>query len=248
MRKIIITVLLAGLTAGTLSGCAQGSINVTVEKPVEEAKPAEEEPVSGSSWIEEYSEAVSKWHDLHKDESCEGYSLIYLNDDDIPELCMSCEYNEYYSATDMYTVSDEKLCHLDVYDLDHKIVEDEYTIPGGQGHGMAYLERGGYLTFWYSGGGIDRYSGYLMNTDRLDQVMTCISDHTGLEGGNPYYEEGIKYYKKDGTLYESEDPDLSTFRTEYGFNKDDRKDMDSFGYEEFIGVLKGFNSGEKDGV
>lgn len=166
---------------------------------IENDKESEEED---SKWAEEYLRIVSDWHNKHSGESAEGYSLIYLNDDDIPELCMDCEDYAFVDM-DMYTFYDNKAKHMELsYDLRGRSAS-EYTIMGGQGFGLSYIERKGILFYELQGGGKGGFSGFIQNKDSLDEFLWInnewiIDSDTGEEGDN----YSIIYKRKDGTGFE----------------------------------------------
>ena len=254
MRGYLMKVIAAAIAACALSGCAKADITVrtgnvpVIKSEMTGADTASADEAQSPEWTGEYMKVVSGWHELHGEERAEGYGLIYLNDDDVPELLAVCEDGPYV-ATDIYTFIDGKACHMDLYDFDHVISEDTYTITGGQGHHTVYLEKKGYLLNGYEGGGLGNDAGYRMNGECLEQVMAFYNHHEKIDDDNWAEKHDIRILRKDGSLFEeSGDGEIDffedsgyrrDFESEYGFGYDDCKSPDVYTFDEITEELNG---------
>ncbi len=89
--------------------------------------------IINEKWKEEYANLIKSWDSDHRSDLGElKYSLIYLDDDDIPELV--CELDGYY--IDVYTIKD---------DMAYCIM-DKWGYGVGGNHGYYFEEREGKVT------------------------------------------------------------------------------------------------------
>lgn len=282
MRKSFIVIILAGFSLYMICSCGKKEEPVAeeettvAEEKTEEAKPAEpvkvekSEPVEDEpedyTWAKEYLDIINDWHMNHTGDQAEGYSLIYLNDDDIPELVLNCSY-DVGGGTDLYTIIDDKATKIKVYDFDDEINTLEYSFSGVIAD--QYAERKG-IYFWGGevGGGYYSEAAYFLNGDNLEQVYfqehsltETIFENDDEVGEKWNYKVRIK--KQDGTvLYDKTEPveinysnsdvdpredfgDSNTyygeFKKEYGFDSEDLKyvsDDNIYSFNEITEELK----------
>lgn len=208
------------------------------------------------AWAGEYLGIVSDWHKAHSGEQSEGYSLIYLNDDNIPELCLSCD--DYAStATDIYSYIGNEANHLDLFDFQHDCREYPYTVMGGQGHGISYNERKSILHIGYAGGGRSSEEGYIMNGAYLEQIYQVENEQFDSETGEPKDHFIVIYKNKDGSIEEDNGDELidilygdhnkyrDAIETEYGVDFDKSKGIGEdrfYSFDEITEELKHLSS------
>lgn len=86
-------------------------------------------------WKSKYAELVQDWQSAYGLDDCSGYNLIYIDDDDIPELCM---FRSLYSGVgvDVYTYVEGAgaMCFI-----------SELPSMGIDGHSLLYYEKSGYV-------------------------------------------------------------------------------------------------------
>ena len=110
------------------------------EEIEEKAEEVEEEPEKDYSWADEYLKMVLNWHNAHLGDEAENYDMIYMNDDDIPELLLTCDDNS-YTGKNLYTYYDEQVSHVKLCDFNGDVEDSTYTIMGRQAQGDGYIEK-----------------------------------------------------------------------------------------------------------
>ena len=150
-------------------------------------------------WENIYHNVIEEWQSDHGDDYQYGYDYIYLDDNDVPELCLHGSDTAYY-CFDLYTIVDGEAKRMELYKMDgEQFSEGEYTRSGAQGAEDFYFERTGIIFFsWGMIGDVYR-SGFVMNGNKLEMVIRFV--HTNsieVDGSQNTYI--LKYLKKDGTL------------------------------------------------
>ena len=204
-----------------------------------------EEEVPDYSWAGEYLPIINSWHNSHRGDYSEGYDLIYLNDDDFPELCLFCDDGA-NSGIDIYTYQNKTTSHVELEG--GGTAGSDITCFGRQGQTDAYSERTG---FYLRGGGMmgnEYYTGYILDGSTLKVVMNYnniydISDET--------VSYDLWYIKKDGTEFKTggdeqipieENEYMAEIGNEYGFKINELKSLldleKHMSYEEITAELK----------
>ncbi|MCR5235335.1 MAG: tetratricopeptide repeat protein [Lachnospiraceae bacterium] len=168
----------------------------------EETEVLTEEAID-KSFVQEYLDLVDVWHNEHNSDR-EGYSLIYLNDDGIPELCMFCADNGSYESYDIYTVVNGIVTHVDCYDWDNNTVYSKFTIEGRQMQGDGFAERKGIVNT--TGGGMGGYyeDGYMFDGQRLNRIYSINAFDEYDDSHENYLNTSVylRYTRADGSTVE----------------------------------------------
>ena len=140
------------------------------------------------NWQDAYKDVVMLWEDDHADDELHGYKLIYLNDDDIPELALIG--TEDWTVCDVYTFGDGIAYRI--YEGDNLDVD---------GRGIHYFERSGILASseWMSGIG-----GYVMTSPFDENPYFVLLEYELVTGGET--KTHIKFVEPSGDYYEQEYP------------------------------------------
>lgn len=197
-------------------------------------------------WQSGYDKMIERWQQMNEGFS-PGYRYIYLNDDEIPELCLFSDDGT-DRAMNLYTVVDGKITYVTEFDMyGTPFIESVFTSidRGGEEY---YIEKTGILihsgkktgTTYYDSYSLhhkwkqamkgdrgvinDCYEAYRLNGNRLEQIFCYIYI------GDGAYE--FSYKKKDAEpdyVYRNLDKELaeceelSMMETEYNFAYFDRK-------------------------
>lgn len=180
-KKWIIMLALNFIICGLFTGC-----NKKNEKEVD--------------WEKIYHNVIEEWHSEHGDDYSYGYDYIYLDDNDIPELCLYGEDSAYH-CFDLYTIVDGEAKRMELYKMDgEQFSEGEYTRNGAQGTEDFYFERTGIIFLsWGMIGDVYR-RGFLMNGNKLEMVIRFVHINSIEVNGSPNTYT-LKYLNKDGKLY-----------------------------------------------
>ncbi|MCR4904203.1 MAG: zinc-ribbon domain-containing protein [Butyrivibrio sp.] len=216
-----------------------------------------------SNWKDEYLKQIVGWHDAHQGDQAESYVLFYLNDDDIPELMMTCE-NSAFIGEDIYTFEEGRAIHIDACLFSKSKTDDSYTFTSKIED--QFVERKG-LYFWsWAGNGSQYDQVYIYRNNRLEQIyqqtvsFILVDDGVDQVGENYTFESDL--LKKDGesvsdkaeryldyeAMDESVDYDFSDLKKsnseklekEYGFSSDEVKNVSdnaSYSYQEIRTLL-----------
>lgn len=162
-------------------------------------KDSENKENSNEDWKNAYIPIVQNWNNEHSGDFSYGYNLIYLDDNDVPELVLMCD-DEAWHAMDMYTCKNGEASRILIQSEDGNIQsEDRFLSPGHQGMGNSYFERSGiYLNY---GGmmGTLYIEGFILKDNLLTKIFyyTFINVDWDEENPDPYRYE-IGYIDKDG--------------------------------------------------
>ena len=227
-------------------------------------------PEEDYRWVDEYLEIVNTWKNKHGADDYVGYSMAYLNDDDIPELVLTCPDGP-FAGVDIYTVVNGIASRVELEPFENENTYSDYTIPGRQGQGDSYIERSGVYIMEGAGGGQWYEEGFILNGNSLDQIYNHYTswisdDHTDVDP-EAYYEEynyDFQFKKRDGSFFNdsqtrtSEDPDtyagyfeftdldekyFPEIEKEYGFKREDMKSLGGdydFDYDSIVDKIKSF--------
>ncbi len=119
-------------------------------------------------WKEYYRSMAEAWEEEHAQDSIHGYKLLYLNDDDIPELLMmGCPE---WTCVEIYTYPYGEASK--VYSADNL---------GVDGNGLSFYERSGFLVAGKWNAGIGEYVFFRPMSEDPDKVYCRVDIAT--EGG-----------------------------------------------------------------
>lgn len=213
-------------------------------------------------WKKEYLSVVEEF-EKNSPKGAEGYSFIYFDGDEIPELVCCCE-DQAWMGFNIYSIMDGKAVLLTRYDMEGicEMSEDfPLTSNGRQAQGDAYIEKKGILL--RSGGMMGSYwtDGYQLNDGRLECIFRHFYANTQdwAEPTQPI-NYTLVYKKADGTLvdiskeedvYFEDCVELKDIEKEYGFSFADCKPfaVDSYlTYEDVKACLQGKRDIVVDGV
>lgn len=119
-------------------------------------------------WKEYYRNIAGDWEKAHEEDSIHGYKLLYLNDDDIPELVLiGCP---------------EWTC-LEIYTYPHGEASKVYSAQnlGVDGNGLSFYEKTGFLVAGKWNAGIGEYVFFKPMSEDPDKVYCRVDIAT--EGG-----------------------------------------------------------------
>ena len=160
MKKYFAVTVLMMVCFG-ISAC-NVNVNVKADPEKEENIDLEtdiDEPISGTydedgyeiegdynseGWRSQYKDIVTKWEEEHKGEAELGYNLIWIDEDDDPELLLYCDDDAWF-AMDMYTMVDGKAKKMKIADKDRDpdYEDSPYLSPGWQNKGDYCIEYSG---------------------------------------------------------------------------------------------------------
>ncbi|MCQ2535527.1 MAG: SH3 domain-containing protein [Lachnospiraceae bacterium] len=179
MKQKILTILVL-FTSIFFGGCGETTQvpqetielqeDTTIEKENEEPKQTEQKP--DESWKDAYLPIVKQWQADHGNDASIGYDLIYIDDNDVPELVLACDDNAWY-AYDIYTCIDGEAVKL-VYEDDNSN-EDTYVSSGCEGKGDSYVEKSGIVIFSSGMMGTRCANGYKLDGNVLKSAFTFIA-------------------------------------------------------------------------
>ncbi len=94
-------------------------------------------------WAEAYIPIVNEWYTSHSNQSY-IFNLIYLNNDDIPELCLF-NPSERPSGIDIYTIIDQQAVRIALNDSDNLWGSSEYTLSNTHSTNERYIANKGII-------------------------------------------------------------------------------------------------------
>ncbi len=124
--------------------------------------------VDEDGWKEYYRTLAEIWEEEHSEDDIHGYKLLYLNDDDIPELLLiGCP---------------EWIC-CEIYTYPYNEASEVYSAEnlGVDGNGLSYYERSGFLVAGKWNAGIGEYVFFEPMSEDPDTVYCRVDIAT--EGG-----------------------------------------------------------------
>ncbi len=235
-------------------------VQVTEDAQTEAAEDAEssddaaEDSVGG--WQGDYLKIVEDWNSKHGNDAEVRYELAYVDDDDIPELILTCDDDAWY-ALDMYTYTDDGPAHMYMDDNNiYEELESPYLSPGSQGKGNAYIEKEGIYLDSHGMMGLSMTTGYRMEGDSLKYFFTYTFEDASWDESNPNpYSYTLEYNDASGKLITiektvSEDdyffdvetvPEAKDLEAAFGFSFENKKTFGFDGalsYEEILSELK----------
>lgn len=189
-------------------------------------------------WEELYRDAIDDWYDEYSGDSYFGYELIYLDDNDIPELCMYCDDQAYF-AFDIYTIVGGEAKKLYMYE------GSTHTRDGEQGQNDFYFERSGISVHGGSAMGWSFLSGYKLVNGNWEGVLDFSVSNGSGDSGEGYY---VSYKKSDGSTVEGEGSEyayldsvdeLPDIEENFGIDFDNKSSFlaNRVGYEEILEEL-----------
>ena len=95
-----------------------------------------------TDWKQAYMPIIEQWDNMHCGDNNYGYDLIYIDNNDIPELVLVCD-DEAFVAYDIYTCIDGKAVRLRYEDDSMNQRVSNLVSPGCQGKSDSYIERKG---------------------------------------------------------------------------------------------------------
>lgn len=209
--------------------------------------------VNCPGWMIAYRSTVENWQSIYGEDAL-GYELIYLDNDDIPELMLYCNDGA-WEGFDIYTYYNEKPVHLDKYNMqgESEMTEENFlTSNGHQGKEDSYINRSGIL--FQRGGMMGSYwvSAYILEHGKLKQILNySYIDCTDWDEDAPPISYEFQYMKRDGSIVEQckqEDVnfvdciELIDFENEYDFDYREGQAVPTnsiISYDEIMDCLKG---------
>lgn len=101
-----------------------------------------EEDEVGEDWKQAYIPIVKQWDIMHSNDFSYGYELIYIDDNDVPELVLACA-DVTWIGYDVYTCIDGKAVQLKFEEGSLERSESELVSPGWQAKEDYYIEKSG---------------------------------------------------------------------------------------------------------
>lgn len=101
-----------------------------------------EEDEVGEDWKQAYIPIVKQWDIMHSNDFSYGYELIYIDDNDVPELVLACA-DVAWIGYDVYTCIDGKAVQLKFEEGSLERSESELVSPGWQAKEDYYIEKSG---------------------------------------------------------------------------------------------------------
>ena len=173
MKKVLVSIFMIAAMAAFPTGCGnigRQQANVGEPEKQEDARESQEGEVSETDdgWKEYYRNIAGDWEKAHEEDSIHGYKLLYLNDDDIPELVLiGCP---------------EWTC-LEIYTYPHGEASKVYSAQnlGVDGNGLSFYEKTGFLVAGKWNAGIGEYVFFKPMSEDPDKVYCRVDIAT--EGG-----------------------------------------------------------------
>ncbi len=171
MKKVLLSICMIAVMAVFPTGCGYTEREQADEKELtqqEAVKEPKEAEVSEDGWKEYYRTIAETWEQEHAEDSIHGYRLLYLNDDDIPELVLiGCPE---WTCLEIYTYP---------YGEASKVYSAENL--GVDGNGLSVYERSGFLVTGKWNAGIGEYVFVKPMSEEPDKVYCRVDIAT--EGG-----------------------------------------------------------------
>lgn len=126
-----------------------------------------------AEWKQAYSPIVKQWDILHSNDNSYGYELVYIDDNNIPELILACD-DEAWTGYDVYTCIDGMAMKLRYEDERNEQQVSNLVSHGCQGKGDAYVEKTGiYMqSSWMMGSyGLN---GYVLESNLLKNAFNYL--------------------------------------------------------------------------
>lgn len=123
-----------------------------------------------ASWKQAYIPIVKQWDIMHSNDYSYGYELIYVDDNDVPELALACD-DEAWTGYDIYTCIDGEAVQLRFEDGIMEQCMSKLVSPGWQGKGDYYIEKSG--VYMQGSGMMGSYNldGYALEGNILKKVF-----------------------------------------------------------------------------
>ncbi|MCR5419626.1 MAG: hypothetical protein K6E98_01305 [Lachnospiraceae bacterium] len=212
------------------------------------------EATGDDNWKEAYREIVEIWEEDHGKDDNIKYNLVYIDDDDIPELALFGDDSGWY-CIDLYTYIDGESAYvvlIDSYEADEE--EMYYTSAGCEGKNDSYIEKGN--MYFKSGGqmGSQYTIGYKKDgTDYAECFRYDYIDLSWSEDAKDPFSYELTYIDSEGnevkvkkSVDEDEDlyspdsiPEAKDLEKEFGFSFKDRVDMSegALSFDEIMDIL-----------
>lgn len=208
-----------------LNACKKESVQNTSFEEISETESytLEETTAIEDAASEEVKEIVDAYKEvLEQDKYLEKgrYQLIYLNDDDIPELAVICDF-AHVSGADIYAYIDGKAELL-------AVSEEEGGYDNfGQWGSLFYCERKGQIWWEYERNGGEGEFGFICQWNGIDSELKMLQSYAidiYYENGNPSEFEEVK------EIYSIDDNEVS--REDYMASIDSWGEIKTFYYED----------------
>lgn len=240
--------------------------NTPTPEPTEEIistptpEPAEEvtntptphmEKKTDDGWKQAYAKIVKEWDIMHARDSDYGYELAYIDDNDVPELVLSCS-DEVFYAMNMYTYIEGAAVRMEVFDKEGNKAASTYVSPGWQGKQDAYIKKG---NIYFQMGGMSQTitaTGYRMEGSSLYETINYrFTDESWLETSEDPVYYMLEYMKSDGNpvsvrkslvegqYFEIQDvPEAKDLEKEYHFSFKNRHLLGEEGKMGYVDICK----------
>ena len=136
-----------------------------------------EEDEVDEDWKQAYIPIVKQWDIKHCNDYSYGYELIYIDDNDVPELVLACD-DEAWTGYDIYTCIDGKAVQLRYEDEIMSQRTETLVSPGVQWKDDSYIERTGIYMQGGRRGRIYGIEGYVLEGDILKAVFNIFDNYT----------------------------------------------------------------------
>lgn len=136
-----------------------------------------EENEVGEDWKQAYIPIVKQWDIMHSNDYSYGYEIIYIDDNDTPELVLACD-DEAWTGYDIYTCIDGKAVQLRYEDEIMSQRTETLVSPGVQWKDDSYIERTGIYMQGGRRGRIYGIEGYVLEGDILKAVYNIFDNYT----------------------------------------------------------------------
>lgn len=201
------------------------------------------------TWKNAYIPIVKEWMSLHYGDESLAYNLTYINDDDIPEMVLTCDDGPYVGI-DVYTIINGAVRRLEYED---GVYPGPFVRMGCQGQGDTYIEKGGIWLQHSCMMGSYWVSGYRIEGNVLTEIFTYnYNDESWNETAEIPYSYNLSYYDKDWKevciekeiseedyyFDVSDIPEASELEERYYFSFDDEKTLEGgYSYEDMCDIL-----------
>lgn len=151
-----------------------------------------------AEWKEAYVPIVRQWDVQHSMDYSYGYELVYIDDNDVPELVLACD-DEAWEAYDIYTCIDGKAVQLRFEDgrIEERI--SDHVSPGHQGKEDTYIEKSG-IYMQHSGMmGTHQIEGFVLDGNEFKEAFNYFYyDLSWDETAENPYGYSIEYIDSNG--------------------------------------------------
>ena len=152
-----------------------------------------EEDEVGEDWKQAYIPIVKQWNIMHSNDYSYGYELIYIDDNDVPELVLACD-DETGTGYDIYTCIDGEAVQLKFENDDKEQRGSNIVSPSGFPEKKdSYIEKTGIYMQSYRMRDCYVTEGCTLEGNMLKDAFSYFYDDNSWDVSEDYYGYTLEY-------------------------------------------------------